>query len=591
MPPRSATSKIHITELKRNSRKIVKTHYLFLLITCMFSAFLGSEFNGALAIFHSQTNFFTEIVHLPSALAQEGQSIFGHSRGIFASLISNFGSNSLNNTLFNGINSIIGSEGVSIVIFVLLSLLFKFALWFFLGNVFIVMSRRVFLESRIYKTVSPKKFLFLFYIKKWTKVSLVMFVKYIYNMLWYGLFFIGGVVKHYSYFLVPFILAENPDLTAKQAITLSRRMMNGHKWKCFLLDFSFLGWFLLRIATFGLSGLFYTNAYQVAAYTEFYAQLRTFAKEKQIPGAELLNDRYLYEKADEAIIENNYSDILSVLNAPITPTAPPKNKPEAILNFFGIALHRTKNDEARELEIIRESNAREEFKDIIQCKQYPTRLFTLPEHPKKSKSETSNYMRKYTIPTLIMMFFIFCLIGWIWEVSLYFVQGAGFVNRGTMYGPWLPIYGTGGVLILTLLYKLRKKVLVQFFAAVLLCGTVEYMAAYSLEMMHNGTKWWDYSGYFINFQGRVCGEGLLVFGLGAIAVVYLLAPVLDDYINKIKPKLLLSICCVLLVLFTIDALYSSQHPNAGDGITSSDINITAVDNSDISSLFLVHHYD
>ena len=55
-----------------------------------------------------------------------------------------------------------------------------------------------------------------------------------------------------------------------------------------------------------------------------------------------------------------------------------------------------------------------------------------------------------------MMFFIFCFVGWVWEVSLAFISEDMFVNRGTLHGPWLPIYGTGGVIILVLLKSCAK---------------------------------------------------------------------------------------------------------------------------------------
>ncbi len=141
-----------------------------------------------------------------------------------------------------------------------------FLAWFLIGNMYHVISRRIFLESRVYKKVSLQKILF--YIKEWGHVSKVMFVKSFYHILWSLVFGVGGIIKHYSYFLVPYILSENPTLSAREAITQSRKMMNGNKWKCFRIDLSFLGWDILVVATLGLSGLFYSNAYKVTAYTD-----------------------------------------------------------------------------------------------------------------------------------------------------------------------------------------------------------------------------------------------------------------------------------------------------------------------------------
>ena len=110
------------------------------------------------------------------------------------------------------------------------------------------------------------------------------------------------------------------------------------------------------------------------------------------------------------------------------------------------------------------------------------------------------------------------------------------MNRGTLHGPWLPIYGTGGVIILILLKKLRKKPLFEFLAAMVLCGGLEYFSSWYLEKTHGGQRWWDYTGYFLNLNGRICAEGLLTFGLGGLAIVYLLAPALDNLLSRIDTR-------------------------------------------------------
>src|SRR5699024_9823926 len=194
------------------------------------------------------------------------------------------------------------------------------------------------------------------------------------------------------------------------------------------------------------------------------------------------------------------------------------------------------------------------LKEAVEGKVYPNRLFSIPEKNKRKKVEMIYYMRHYTIWSLVLMFFIFSFIGWLWEVSLHLITDGEFVNRGVLQGPWLPIYGTGGMLILILLNKFRKKPVLQFILTVILCGCVEYFTAYYLELTHGGVRWWDYSGYFLNLHGRICAEGLFVFGVGGMAIVYFLAPLLDNQIRKIKLKILVPICLVLLAIFAVDQL-------------------------------------
>ncbi len=101
----------------------------------------------------------------------------------------------------------------------------------------------------------------------------------------------------------------------------------------------------------------------------------------------------------------------------------------------------------------------------------------------------------------------------------------------------------------------------------MLCGCVEYFTSYYLEIAHNGTKWWDYTGYFLNLNGRICAEGLLTFGVGGMAIVYMLAPFLDSLFRKIPVKALMISGLVLIGIFAADQVYSSEHPNEGKGIT------------------------
>ena len=169
--------------------------------------------------------------------------------------------------------------------------------------------------------------------------------------------------------------------------------------------------------------------------------------------------------------------------------------------------------------------------------------------------------------SLIMIFFMMSFVGWCWEVSLHLVEDGVFVNRGVLHGPWLPIYGVGSLLVLILLKRFREKPVMQFALTVVVCGIVEYGTAWVLETKY-GQKWWDYSGYFMNIDGRICAEGLLVFGLGGLAIVYLIAPLLDNLLKKVNRKALLLAAIMLISLFSFDQVYSVKHPNTGAGISS-----------------------
>lgn len=100
-----------------------------------------------------------------------------------------------------------------------------------------------------------------------------MFLKGIFNFLWFLLFLFPGIVKAYAYSMVPYILADNPNIGALRAIELSKRMTRGHKFDMFVLDLSFLGWYLLGAILFGV-GILFVYPYDNATKAELYLVLR-----------------------------------------------------------------------------------------------------------------------------------------------------------------------------------------------------------------------------------------------------------------------------------------------------------------------------
>ena len=96
----------------------------------------------------------------------------------------------------------------------------------------------------------------------------------IYSILWSLLFVIPGIIKSYSYRMVPYILAEEPELSGKDVITRSRQMMNGHKWRAFVLDLSWILWIFFGVITLGFGLIFYVNPYMEATNAELYHALK-----------------------------------------------------------------------------------------------------------------------------------------------------------------------------------------------------------------------------------------------------------------------------------------------------------------------------
>ena len=98
------------------------------------------------------------------------------------------------------------------------------------------------------------------------------FLSGLYVFLWTLLFIIPGIIATLKYAMAPFIMAENPNMTASEAITASKELMDGHKTELFFLNLSFLGWMILNVFTLGI-GSFWLNPYMNAAYAAFYRRI------------------------------------------------------------------------------------------------------------------------------------------------------------------------------------------------------------------------------------------------------------------------------------------------------------------------------
>lgn len=112
--------------------------------------------------------------------------------------------------------------------------------------------------------------------------TLVMYIlTCVYTFLWSLLFIIPGIIAALSYALAPYILAEHPEISASEALRMSKEMMQGNKGRLFCLQLSFIGWGILSIFTFGI-GLFFLMPYMQAANAEFFNEISGKNYEKSL---------------------------------------------------------------------------------------------------------------------------------------------------------------------------------------------------------------------------------------------------------------------------------------------------------------------
>ena len=87
------------------------------------------------------------------------------------------------------------------------------------------------------------------------------------------MFIVPGIIKSFEYAIIPYILADDPEISSKDVFKKAKQMMKGNKWRLFKLDFSFIGWYLLCVLTLGI-GTFFLLPYVNAAMAEFYKELK-----------------------------------------------------------------------------------------------------------------------------------------------------------------------------------------------------------------------------------------------------------------------------------------------------------------------------
>ena len=117
-----------------------------------------------------------------------------------------------------------------------------------------------------------------------------------------------------------------------------------------------------------------------------------------------------------------------------------------------------------------------------------------------------------------------------------------------------------------LLRKLYDRPAETFMTIVIASGIFEYVTSWYYDKYHD-LRYWDYHGYFMNINGRICLEGLVVFGFLGMACIYLFAPLIDDIAGKIPVKVKRAVCICLVATIIADAVYSHFEPNKGKGIT------------------------
>ena len=169
-----------------------------------------------------------------------------------------------------------------------------------------------------------------------------------------------------------------------------------------------------------------------------------------------------------------------------------------------------------------------------------------------------NLFAIYELPfwSAFLIFILFSFIGWISEVIYVGVTSAHkFVNRGFLHGPLCPVYGFGGVVILMLPPSLYATWIPLFLASMILCTTVEYFVSWLMEKLFH-TRWWDYSHYKIQLNGRICLLNSILFGFLGVVVIHFVYPLMTDLLNSLGQTWISISGMIILAVLSVDIFFT-----------------------------------
>ena len=253
--------------LKQNAKASLKNYYWMAVLASFIASLLTGAGGGSGRAASSSSG------------ASAGAAASGSE---FDSLFGNIESES------EAIGILAGVAAIGLVI-VLVVVVAAFCYSFFIGAPVTVGHNRFYLDARR-GDVSVGKLFFQFKDGRYMATVKTMFFMSLKIFLWSLLFWIPGIIKTYEYFLVPYIVAENPHISRERAFEISRETMNGEKMGVFLLQLSFIGWFFLGAIT--LIGIFFVTPYYQATLAEFYCCMRAKALAQGIARPDELIENY-----------------------------------------------------------------------------------------------------------------------------------------------------------------------------------------------------------------------------------------------------------------------------------------------------------
>ena len=164
-------------------------------------------------------------------------------------------------------------------------------------------------------------------------------------------------------------------------------------------------------------------------------------------------------------------------------------------------------------------------------------------------------MHIYTLHKWLLLFYLYCFIGWIWESCYVSLKKHKWINRGFLKGPLLPIYGSGAVVVLISTLTVENNLLLVFVIGMISATILEYITGVAMEILFH-VRYWDYSKEPININGHICLISSLAWGVFSVLLVTFVNPNIERLVIIIPNGISEVISYIITVFITIDAVQS-----------------------------------
>jgi len=166
-------------------------------------------------------------------------------------------------------------------------------------------------------------------------------------------------------------------------------------------------------------------------------------------------------------------------------------------------------------------------------------------------------MHVYTTGQWVLLFFFYCLCGWVWESCYVSVRQRHWVNRGFLHGPLLPIYGSGAIMILLATIPVAEDLRLVWLFGMVAATILEYVTGAAMERIFK-VRYWDYSNQKFNLNGHICLSSSIAWGFFSILMVRFIHPPVARLLARIPSFCVDPLALILTVGFTVDAVRSVQ---------------------------------